>query len=619
MHLIAEEGPFRGLVISFTEGEEWILGRDPDMCDFVLEDSTVSRKHALCFRSPDGLCIKDLSTTNPILVNDQNIGESHLLREGDRIQLGQSVFLFSEEEPFIAETPSEELKEEEFLPEELKEEKTSHKKVPSEELAEEIFREELPQEELPEEKPALEEKAESEDYDTIFQEEVEGEFPFGLTGESNFILKVISGPNSGAEFGMEKGRSYLIGKDPNVCDIVFNDLSVSRQHATVHINEDGEISIEDMGSKNGTIVNSTTITEKSVITQQDLISLGTTSFLVIDKAKATETIYSPLPQAVMAPLPAEEAKEEKPPVNWKKQIIPMKYLVMAGAVLIALFSVFLSFFSLLKSENLAIVEKKPIEKIEDSLKRFEDLHFSFNPGSNTLFLTGHVLTNITQQELNYEIAQLNFIEKVESSVVVDEYVWKNMNDVLNERSDWKGVSVHSPKAGKFVVNGYVKTLQDGQNLSNYLNVNFPYLDRLESRVVIEDVLSAQIASLFLKGGFDGVNFQFSNGELIITGRFIDKNSKNFFSLIDGIKKMPGVRSINNLALSTSEENARIDLTTKYKITGYAEHENKKISIVANGQIVTLGDFLDGMEVVSILPSVILLEKEGIKYKINYSR
>ncbi len=33
-------------VLNFENGEDWIVGRDPDVADFVIEDSTVSRKHA---------------------------------------------------------------------------------------------------------------------------------------------------------------------------------------------------------------------------------------------------------------------------------------------------------------------------------------------------------------------------------------------------------------------------------------------------------------------------------------------------------------------------------------------------------------------------------------------
>ena len=57
-HLIAEEGPHRGLILNFTEGEDWVIGRDPDVADFVIEDSTVSRQHARITKQPNGLFIQ---------------------------------------------------------------------------------------------------------------------------------------------------------------------------------------------------------------------------------------------------------------------------------------------------------------------------------------------------------------------------------------------------------------------------------------------------------------------------------------------------------------------------------------------------------------------------------
>ncbi len=66
---------------------------------------------------------------------------------------------------------------------------------------------------------------------------------------------MISGPNAGAEIGIEKGRTYTLGKDPDSCDIVFQDLSVSRNHARLTLNADGTMEIEDLGSKNGTVMN----------------------------------------------------------------------------------------------------------------------------------------------------------------------------------------------------------------------------------------------------------------------------------------------------------------------------------------------------------------------------
>ena len=118
-------------------------------------------------------------------------------------------------------------------------------------------------------------------YDTIFEDAgVEEELPFNLISESPLLLKVIAGPNAGAEIGIEKRRTYTIGKDPNTCDIVFQDLSVSRNHALLTVNSDRTIDIEDLGSKNGVAVNGEVIAEKRNVTTQDLVALGTTVFTV---------------------------------------------------------------------------------------------------------------------------------------------------------------------------------------------------------------------------------------------------------------------------------------------------------------------------------------------------
>src|SRR5271155_2932998 len=95
-HLIAEEGPLRGLFLNLEEGVEWILGRDPDKATFVIEDETVSRRAARLRRSPEGIHLENLSRVNPTLVNDEPVDGVVLLKEGDRIQVGHTIFLFSE-------------------------------------------------------------------------------------------------------------------------------------------------------------------------------------------------------------------------------------------------------------------------------------------------------------------------------------------------------------------------------------------------------------------------------------------------------------------------------------------------------------------------------------------
>src|SRR5215831_18357564 len=97
-YLIAEEGPLGGLVVRFVEGEEWILGRDPDIAGQVLEDPMVSRKHVICRLTKEGYLLENLSSVNPATQNGKVITEPVLLREGDIIQIGSTFFRFSEQE-----------------------------------------------------------------------------------------------------------------------------------------------------------------------------------------------------------------------------------------------------------------------------------------------------------------------------------------------------------------------------------------------------------------------------------------------------------------------------------------------------------------------------------------
>ena len=95
-YLIAEEGPLAGLVVRFEEGEEWILGRDPDEVTVLLEDPMVSRKHVICRLTAEGYIFENLSSVNPATQNGKVITEPVLLREGDILQIGSTFFRFTE-------------------------------------------------------------------------------------------------------------------------------------------------------------------------------------------------------------------------------------------------------------------------------------------------------------------------------------------------------------------------------------------------------------------------------------------------------------------------------------------------------------------------------------------
>ena len=95
--LVAEEGLLKGLVLSFEAGDQWIVGRDPDACQLLIEDPSASRKHLVCRNTPEGIVLENLSHTNPVQVNDEELKSPRLLLNGDTVKIGNGVYRYYSE------------------------------------------------------------------------------------------------------------------------------------------------------------------------------------------------------------------------------------------------------------------------------------------------------------------------------------------------------------------------------------------------------------------------------------------------------------------------------------------------------------------------------------------
>lgn len=299
-------------------------------------------------------------------------------------------------------------------------------------------------------------------------------------------------------------------------------------------------------------------------------------------------------------------------------IVPKKHLVVAaafsGVIVICLFGM----FSLFKAEKIVVKQVDESQKVKEVVSKFPAVQFSFNQNTGKLFLLGHVLTSVEKQELMYLVKGLPFVEEAEDNVIVDELVWKSMNDLLSGNPNWIGVSVYGPQPGKFVLRGYLQTIEEQSSLIDYINLNFPYLDKLENQVVIEKNLQTEIQSMLTEHGYLGVSFQLSNGELVLTGRVEEPKQSEFEQLVGKMKKLPGVRLVKNLSVVTSGNASQIDLSQQYAVTGYSRRDEKDFFVVINGHILGQGDELDGMHIVKVEPKSVILEKDGLKYRINYN-
>ena len=74
--------------------KEYNIGRSSEN-SIILDDITVSRKHALLLISKENIKIVDNNSTNGIYVNNEIISDS-ILKSGDKIQIGKYLLLFTE-------------------------------------------------------------------------------------------------------------------------------------------------------------------------------------------------------------------------------------------------------------------------------------------------------------------------------------------------------------------------------------------------------------------------------------------------------------------------------------------------------------------------------------------
>lgn len=574
--LVADEGPLAGLSIAFEEGNEWVIGRDPDTCFHTINDPMIARKHVIITLKDQEFFLENLSAVNPAELNGEEISAPTLLKEGDTLQMGSSFLRFTLIDPALL---------------------------------------------------SKQDDHSDDDTPTIYEESSESHtLSFSSASLSRWMIKIISGPNSGAEFSLHEDTPYILGKDPKACDFVFQDLSVSRKHAKLLLKSDNTIELEDLGSLNKVLVNGKTIESITTIKNQDLVSIGTTSFLVIDQEATRETIVSPAKLAFATHQDEEKEEQESEDVatsltkkTWKNMVIPTRHLITASVFALLMLMAIGGTFSLFSQKSIESSHVNPSKLISEVLSRFPEVEFSFIEQKGHLFLLGHVLTDIDHQELVYSLKALPFVKSVENNVIIDELVWENTNAILFKNTAWRGVNLSSTIPGQFVLRGYVQTNPEATKLSDYINNNFPYLDRIHNQVVVENTLEAQIQTILMQNELSVVTFQLSNGELLLSGRLGSNFKSKISKAVNTISSLKGIRMVKNFVVMTKPGAQYINISSKYKVNGTSKQGKVNKYVVIGGKILSVGEILDGMTISKIEEKAILLEKDGLKYQINYNQ
>lgn len=493
--------------------------------------------------------------------------------------------------------------------------------------------------------------------DTIFGEEdtdkaALAEINFDLVDAGRWLLKVIAGPNNGAEFSMHSASSYVIGTDPTSCDIVFHDTSVSRQHARISLAADEGMTIEDLKSRNQTLVDGEPIKTKVKLMPNSVVTVGTTSFTVYDREGEMQTIISPLLPAIVKVLKEEPAKTEAPPppvapvempkaseapqtdeaatetpkIQVPASKAPEKAAHAVGTFIVlgiiaALFGIIaLGVNGLFRNEPVVIEhEAHPLEIIQETLKPFPSVTPWFNKSTGNLQLMGHVTTAADKTRLMWSLKALPFVSTIDDKdVIIDEFVWQEANQILSKNPVWKSISIQSPSPGKFILTGYLQTRSQADQLSEYVASIFPYLDLLEKRITVEEDVVNKANNILSESGFRNISIKMEARTLTLTGGYPPEKEENLLNTLEELRKIPGVLDVKNLTTKLAPEQSIINISDKYEVTGFSK-SGANYSVVIHGRILTKGDELDGMQITEIRHNAIMLERDGVKYRIDFSR
>ncbi|NDE64147.1 MAG: hypothetical protein EB053_07345, partial [Chlamydiae bacterium] len=197
-------------------------------------------------------------------------------------------------------------------------------------------------------------------------------------------------------------------------------------------------------------------------------------------------------------------------------------------------------------------------------------------------------------------------------LVIDELVWQNANALIQTNPNWKGIMIQAIAPSQFVLRGYLETIDQQAELLEYIALNFTYLNQLKNELVINSLVQQRIQSLLTRSGFGSITFNYSLGELVLSGPVEKEQERSYKKILDEVKEVKGVENVESIVTFTSASSARIDLTSKYQVMGSSIKDGKEAFVLINGKILSAGKMLDGMSITGITTKEIFLEKDGVK-------
>jgi hypothetical protein len=113
---------------------------------------------------------------------------------------------------------------------------------------------------------------------TVESRPVEGNKKERRRRSTNLSLEFIE-PKDWAKERVAVDPAFVIGRSPD-CDITIADTYLSSRHARFAL-DDGDLTVEDLGSTNGTYVNQTQVHGRVHLEKGDIVQVGGVLFEVV--------------------------------------------------------------------------------------------------------------------------------------------------------------------------------------------------------------------------------------------------------------------------------------------------------------------------------------------------
>jgi pSer/pThr/pTyr-binding forkhead associated (FHA) protein len=267
MKLIIEDDEGRKTVVPFVR-EEITIGRQEGNT-IRLTERNVSRRHARLMRQNGHVVVEDLGSSNGTRINGERISGQSTVKDGDLIQIGDYDLALQSD-------AQEGISTQRLRPSQPNEEEESSETEGSAGEPEAEAEADTPAEEQPEENAQAPGAAEQRRHSTaiIKRDQVEGNRSRKiqeLEAEEAPRLVVTNSELKGQEYACIRTEMKIGRTDDN--DIVIDHRSLSRTHAKIVREDNGEWRILDMQSANGLTVNGETYAQ-SALNNGDVIELG---------------------------------------------------------------------------------------------------------------------------------------------------------------------------------------------------------------------------------------------------------------------------------------------------------------------------------------------------------